>query len=391
MATQQLSRRSSVPIIQLVVPNPPRHSGPGPSKRPRIAEANVADVDSPFMPVPVPTWANALRNLDTDRRHLKRQPGHMVNIGYKYPKPDIFLNSRNRALYTATWLAVRAHHAYTLATGTKLPPPITAQQWRNFLMRIIPFLDAEDIDYAADLVDDTSLPLPPQPVTKGKSRKVGPSRKKHVKKSNSYLDEIPLQNTLIDRVVFYDTTIQLGTTQELEQALTPEVTQEILWELCHMNFRFELLSLDSVLADTLYHGQAGISEEAAARSRSEQFLRVFPMSGDVLGSFMINEIPNRDLGLTSFDLEERNRHLVALGKLMCPWKGCPDSIRDASRLPIEAHVQALEEACATFYCQSFFDIFGRAPIIPCCLPPRSLARPAPVTFADSVTSAQPSL
>ena len=30
------------------------------------------------------------------------------------------------------------------------------------------------IDYAADLVDDTSLPLPPQPVTKGKLGKVGP-------------------------------------------------------------------------------------------------------------------------------------------------------------------------------------------------------------------------
>ena len=63
-----------------------------------------------------------------------------------------------------------------------------------------------------------------------------------------------------------------------------------------MNCRFELLSLDSVLADTLYHGREGISEEAVERSRSEQFLRLFPMSGDVLGSFMINEIPNHDLG-----------------------------------------------------------------------------------------------
>ena len=157
------------------MPNPPRHSGPRHSKCPRIAEANVADVDSPFMPVPVPTLANALQNLDTDHHHLKRQPGDMVNIRYKDPKPDIFLNSRNCALYTTTWLAVHAHHVYTLATGTKLPPPITTQQWQNFLMRIIPFLDAEDINYAVDLVDDTLLLLPPQPVTKGKLRKVGPS------------------------------------------------------------------------------------------------------------------------------------------------------------------------------------------------------------------------
>jgi hypothetical protein len=373
------------------MPNPTCHGGPGPSKRPRIAAANVAIVDSPFMPVPVPTWANALRNLDIDRQHLKPNRGDVENIGYKYPKPDIFLNSKNRALYTATWLAVRAHHAYTLATGTELPPPITAQQWRNFLLRIMPFLDAQGIDYSADLEDTTSVPLPPQPAPKGKQKKAGASsRKKHVKKSNSYLDDIPLGNTLIEQVVFYDTTIQLGTTQELEQALTPEVTQEILWELCHMSFRFELLSLDALLADTLYRGRGEITQAAAVTRRSEQVLSVFPMSGDVLGSFMINEIPNRDLGLTSFDLEERNRHLVALGRLMSPWKGCPDSIRDASHLPIEAHVQALEEACASFYCQSFLDNFSRAPVIPCRLPPRSLARPAPVTFADSVTSAQPS-
>jgi len=40
--------------------------------------------------------------------------------------------------------------------GMELPPPITAQQWQNFLLRIIPFLDAEDIDYAVDLDDSTS-------------------------------------------------------------------------------------------------------------------------------------------------------------------------------------------------------------------------------------------
>ncbi|EDR08573.1 uncharacterized protein LACBIDRAFT_326715 [Laccaria bicolor S238N-H82] len=190
VASQQLSQHPSVPSIQPAMPNPTHHGGPGPSKRPHIAEANVADVDSPFMPVPILTWANTLCNLDTNCRHLRCQPGD-VGIGYKYPKPDIFLNSKNRALYTTTWLAVWAHHAYMLATGTKLLPPITAQQWRNFLMRIIPFPDADDIDHAVDLDDTTSVSLPPQPVMKGKQRK-------------------------------------LGTTQELEQALTPEVMQEIL-------------------------------------------------------------------------------------------------------------------------------------------------------------------
>ena len=73
-----------------------------------------------------------------------------------------------------------------------------------------------------------------------------------------------------------------------------------------MSFQFELLSLGALLADTLYHGRDGITQAVAVRPRSEQLLRVFPMSGYVLRSFMINKIPNRDLGLTLFDLEEHN-------------------------------------------------------------------------------------
>lgn len=258
------------------------------------------------------------------------------------------------------------------------------------------FLDAEDIDHAADLDESTSVLLPPQPASKGKQKKVGAlfcrkkAKKNAPKKSNSYLDDIPLGDTLINWVVFYDTTIQLGTPQELEDMLMPEVTQEILWELCHMNFQFELLSMDALLADTLYCGRRTFTQAEVVMSCTEQLLNVFPMLGEVVGSFMINKIPNRDLGLTSFDLVEHNRHLTALGILMGQWKGCLDVIKDASFLPIEGHVQVLEEACASFYCQSFFNNFGRMPIIPCRLPPRFLARPELVTFADSILSAQPS-
>jgi len=63
--------------------------------------------------------------------------------------------------------------------------------------------------------------------------------------------------------------------QELEQALTPEVTQEILWELCHMSFWFELLSLDALLVDTLYHGRDGITQAVVARSEVFTFPHEF--------------------------------------------------------------------------------------------------------------------
>lgn len=171
--------------------------------------------------------------IDSDRKRVIQHPKHVANIGFKYPKAEVFLNSKNRALYTATWLAIRAHHAYTLGTGTTLPPPITGQQWRQFLMKILPFLHPESIDVAAEL-EASNVASAPQQGGKGKQKgrgavkgKQAPSR---TKKSNSYLDEIPLRNAQIDRVVFYDTTIQLGTLAELEEALSPDISQEILWD-----------------------------------------------------------------------------------------------------------------------------------------------------------------
>ncbi|EDQ98933.1 uncharacterized protein LACBIDRAFT_335525 [Laccaria bicolor S238N-H82] len=232
---------------------------------------------------------------------------------FKYPKPEIFLNSKNWALYTATWLAIRAHHVYTLGTGTSLPPPISS----NFLIKIQPFLHPESIDVAAQLDEPMTSTAPPQLEGKGKQSTKGPGKgpgKSRTKKLNSYLDQIPLKQGQVDRVVFYDTTIQLGTTVELENTLTPEITKEVLWELCHMSFQFKL--------------------EKAAAACIQEVLWVFPMSGEVVGPFIINEIPNRDLGLTSVDLLEWNCYLVALGHLMSSWKGCLESITKASLGPL---------------------------------------------------------
>ena len=388
---QQQYQRAPVTILPPTLGSPPMlGDGPGPSKRPRLTDGDPTTT-SPYMPVPMPRWAEALRIIDSDRRRVIKHPGNIADIGFKYPKPEIFLNSKNRGLYTATWLAIRAHHAYTLGTGKTLPPPITNQQWRNFLLKIQLFLHPEGIRPAGDL--EAASSVPEEEGRKRASGSVKPkqvsSRAKHAKKSNTYLDDIPLNDAQIDKVVFYDTTIQLGTVEELQQAFTPEVSQEILWELCHMSFRFELVSLDAIVANAMYHAREGLTQEKASAARIHDVLRVFLMAGDVVGSFMINEIPNRDLGLTAPELGERNRYLTALGHLMCAWRGCPDSIKNASYEPSATQVRRLEEACTRFYCQTFFDNFGRAPIIPCRLPSRSLARSQPASFADSISLTPP--
>jgi len=156
--------------------------------------------------------------IDSDCRRVIKHP-NVANISFKYPKVEFFLNSRNRVLYTVTWLAIRAHHAYTLGTRKSLPPLITGQQWHQFLMKILPFLHPESINVAVELGASTLLPAPQQDgkgKQKGKGAVKGKQALAHAKKSNTYLDEIPLRDTQIDRVVFYDTTIQLRMLAELE-------------------------------------------------------------------------------------------------------------------------------------------------------------------------------
>ena len=128
------------------------------------------------------------------------------------------------------------------------------------------------------------------------------------------------------------------------------------------------MSLDAIAANAMYQACENLSQAQAAAARIQEVLRVVPMSGDVVGPFMINEIPNHDLGLTAPELEEQNCYLAVLGHLMSSWKGCLASITNASSGPLVTQVHRLEEACAVFYCQTFFDHFGRAPVIPCHLP-----------------------
>ena len=149
------------------------------------------------------------------------------------------------------------------------------------------------------------------------------------------------------------------------------------------------MSLNAIAANAMYQAREKLLQAQAAAACIQEVLCVFPMSSDVVGPFMINEILNRDLGLTVPELVEWNCYLAVLGHLMSLWKGCPACITNASLGPLVTQVRCLEEACAVFYCQTFFDHFGHAPVIPCCLPSRSLACSHPVTFMDSVSSMHP--
>jgi hypothetical protein len=103
--SQQQSQPPSMPVIPPSLGLAPTlDEGAVPSKHQRLAGEEAPD--SPFMPDPMPRWAEALRMIDPDSKRIIKHPHHIANIGFKYPKPEIFLNSKNRALYTVMWLAI---------------------------------------------------------------------------------------------------------------------------------------------------------------------------------------------------------------------------------------------------------------------------------------------
>ena len=72
-----------------------------------------------------------------------------------------------------------------------------------------------------------------------------------------------------------------------------------------------------------------------------------------------------DYGLGSRHWEQRAKHVHALKRLMMSWAGQSDPVILKEKVrwdPIE--LQELEERVAMLYTQSFYDHFGRAPIIP---------------------------
>ncbi|KAJ6607490.1 hypothetical protein B0H10DRAFT_2227794 [Mycena sp. CBHHK59/15] len=130
--------------------------------------------------------------------------------------------------------------------------------------------------------------------------------------------------------------------------ITNKRAKEILWDIAEMNFRYELLALDA---------------RASGIDRPEECRQCFA-DAVLLGL----DIGLSKRGLAAVASAERHPYLLQLARLMCDWR-CgprPDIIAEAGQRTtwtMEA-VAALEDVDAGYYAQSFYDLFGRAAVIP---------------------------
>ncbi len=145
--------------------------------------------------------------------------------------------------------------------------------------------------------------------------------------------------------------------------LSTVTIRQVVWDLYEQNFRLELLALDrSIFPRGKMSGEIG-------SVRDNLLLDVFPDA-----SFIFHRLPSKDQGLGAKDWLARIRMLKLFRKFMSDWPSSPSStvghISDslASAADGEQHLLTLELTLYSFYCQTFFLYFGRAPCVPHHLP-----------------------
>ena len=136
------------------------------------------------------------------------------------------------------------------------------------------------------------------------------------------------------------------------------IVQGILWELYHLNFAYELLSLDCCACCNL-----NTSDDSQLMQRQAMILECFPVN-----PFLSRSLPEHNCGLAADEIEECLLFVLCLVRVMQLWKGDKPPIFNLAagsyqEIP-KSEALGFEEAVAMFYCQQFFNYFGHTALVP---------------------------
>ena len=324
--------------------------------------------------------------MKVDLRPERRKLIGPSSPGYTFPEPGLLLGAQTeekRLRYLATWLVTRSAWQRTVLQNICNPPKVNNQLWRDYL------LSAAALPLAPGTASLPSIPpstssvpslLSPAFTEPNVTSSWGPNGTKKKKPRGttkaaqakaSVQAMIQLEPAEVDpQVLFFKTlSIQMGDLSRV----APSITTSVLWELCENNFRFDLLALDRLAAPHLWKDDDGDH----AIMRDAQLREVFP--GQQTYCVGADSLPTVNEGLAANDLVER---LVFIGRLRSIEKSWPDAPLELNHLCAngtdmdtssagiggswEAEVMELERLVSEFFCQTFFDYFGR----PACVPHR---------------------
>jgi hypothetical protein len=304
------------------------------------------DVKSDIVPPSIPVWTCALQAVIKDKARIRPDLPHSEK-GHTFPDPNSLagLTPDQYAKKLVAWLSLRpgtCSRAFVSA-GQK-PPTGSGAVWRSVL----------NIDSKTIIPDSPYIRADAQKETK--TSKVATAIKQLFRQE--LLDTLQGGHKA---VYWHDCEMPVKDDRIVD--LDHVIVREIIWELFEHNFRFEVKALDMIAAPSQWDGTNAISHlKTICQAIGNDFDAKFVIWNDPFPWF--NE------GLRNMDLTIRILPLESLRRLMLSWPNVPASIVDGTFLrgtPCEFEV--LEYDVVLFYCQSFYDFFGRPPIVPHYIPP----------------------
>jgi hypothetical protein len=298
------------------------------------------DVDSPLVPPVVEVWAQALRETVKNPSRIRADVPHLQR-GYAYPDPNSLagLSVDHQAKKICAWLGLRpAVYSKSFVDAGQRPPTANGAAWRCVLT----------------LDSSTILPIE-QFFATPEAKQTKASRLRMAVKE-LFGDQLAARLQGLPGVVYWhDTPLQCQDDKIVD--LDPDIVKQIIWELFEHNFRFELCSLDLAAAPSEYidHTNAVARQDAIRSIWQGHKLIIWD-----------DPFPRYN---SNFQGETITNRAISLEKLQClmkSWVDVPSTVADGSFYGVtnDQTLERLEYHIVLFYCQSFYDFFGRPPIIP---------------------------
>lgn len=308
-----------------------------------------------LMPPSIPQWQTALLAVDTAQPAATRE--HVWK--YWYPEARIVIGSPNsdrQLRYLQNWLRIRALWLSRINDDQSDVRSVIAfrtNEWRELLNATSerPSLNKHPLQSATRGSGQTKH---------NKNKKPAPTNKQitavFVDFFDAHITDLPLPDFWRGRPLATFSGSVLPADND-----SMYTVRFIMWELHELAFRNELVELDKYLAP-IYRGDV----DALYQRRSL-----------TAGIFFIDlnvddeTVPNRGAGLACPDLTGRAPHLEALRRVLVHWPGIPKEL--VTTLPFTAlcspiMFEEMEGMLLRFYCQKFFEVCGRPPVLPRCVP-----------------------
>ncbi|KAL0563080.1 hypothetical protein V5O48_018996, partial [Marasmius crinis-equi] len=155
-----------------------------------------------------------------------------------------------------------------------------------------------------------------------------------------------------------------------DSAVEPQLARKLVFELCAVNFRYQLMGLDE-LANTAVPTSASSGPDllvSRANHRRNRLQLIDTVCGGVFGDpFEVSEAPG-NVGIACERWSERFVALKAFWTLMDTWPGEKHALWNRGNDPNISQMQAegeqWERLLVHFYVQTYYNLLNYPPILP---------------------------